>query len=290
MIRSLAILFAIFWGAAASAQAPISKDIEIVFQGTVVDNIDGTIRIRQPDGTIAPYTGPVPDYPYKAGDPFSLSLIATVPTAAFYDPAVGPFRGDIPDDGLFRISVRSPYYSGGTSPGGVGNLGRMEISGQIQPVLSNSQPTTFGNFDIVYDLNNDSYSLDLRDEWYLGLLDGPGLFYDPLTNRLTSAPSTCEGGSPSKCINSGDGGFGFTGSNNAISAQSVRIYGTDPNFPSETNGSIYGLFDLAFSGNWNLPLFGQPDPTPVPEPVTMLLFGAGASGLAWRRRRGTRAK
>jgi hypothetical protein len=106
----------------AAQTAPISRVVPIAFAGVVADDVTNTIKIRQPDGTYANFTGPVPDYPYKKGDAVTISFNATLPTKAFYDPASGAYKGQIAADGIYRIGLSSPAYNGGGGPGGVGNL------------------------------------------------------------------------------------------------------------------------------------------------------------------------
>jgi hypothetical protein len=259
----------------ASAQsAPISRTIPVTFTGVVVDDVANTIKIRQPDGSFANFTGPVPDYPYKKGDAVTLSFNATVPTQAFYQPG-GPYTGQVAADGIYKIGIASPAYTGGTTPGGVGNMGAIDVSGPIRPVDNNGQPTNLGGFTIVYDSNADSYSLEFPSgQWTAGKFDGPGYGYDAATGTVSATNTTCTS------ANCADGGMVLTGNSTGFSATNAPVSGS--------SGGIAGFFSALFSGTWNLPTWtgnGSGGSTDVPEPGMAVLFGSGALALLARRRK-----
>lgn len=268
-------------GAAFAQSAPISRTIPVTFTGTVVDDVANTIRIRQPDGSTSPYTGPVPDYPYKKGDTVTVSFNATVPTAAAFQ-AGQPYAGRLSNDGIYKFSVSSPYYNGNTAPGGVGNSSTVDVSGPIFATSNAGQPAN-QRVDLVYNANTDSYALDFSSRNFVaGTLDGPGFTYDPVTGALTASSSTCERGSTGCTVN-GNGGMGLTGNATQMSTSNAPIYGgvTAANPAGE---GLYGFFSMLLSGSWNLPSWNG-GATDVPEPGMILLFGGAAIALTRTRRR-----
>lgn len=266
----------------AGAQVtPISRTIPVTFTGTVVDDVANTIRIRQADGSFTNYTGPVPDYPYKKGDTVTVSFNATVPTAAAFE-AGQPYSGRLSADGTFKFSVSSPYYNGGTAPGGVGNSTTVDVSGPIKATANSGQPTN-QRVDLVYNANTDSYYVDFSTRNFVaGTIDGPGFSYDPGTGALASRDTSCERG-PSGCASTGDGGFSLTGNATQVGTGNIPIYG-GPTDANPSGGGLYGFLSMLFSGAWNLPTWngGAVD---VPEPGSMLLFGGAAAALLSRRRK-----
>jgi PEP-CTERM motif len=267
---------------AVAQQAPISRTIPVVFSGVVTNDVTNEIKIRQPDGSFAPYTGPVPDYPYKVGDPVNISFNAIVPTQAFYA-AGGPYQGQLAADGLYRINVGGQlgFGSGFTpGPGGVGAITNPDISGPIAP-NANTLPTSV-RMTIVYDSNADSYSLEFPNgSWSLFNANGPSYTYDQATGALAGTNVACPGGVTFGCNENNPGGFTIIGTETTAVARNVPIF--TPVTPTPTS-TIAGLFNLAFGGKWNLPTFGSGGATQVPEPGMMLLFAGGVGALAARRR------
>ena len=269
--------------------APVSRIVPVTFTGTVTNDVTNEIRIRQPDGSYARFTGPVPDYPYKKGDAVTLSFNATLPTKAFYEPG-GPYRGQIAADGLYRIDLASPPYNGGGGPGGVGNATGIDVSGPITPASNSGQPVNT-RMSIIYDANADSYSIDFKGNFApqsgsvpggftAAAFAGPGYTYDGRTGALTS----CSG---FNCAPAGDESFLFSinsrGEENSLITPNIGIYGTTPG-EGFASGRATGLFNLIFGGSWNLPTWNG-GATQVPEPGMMFLFGGGAVALMARRRK-----
>jgi PEP-CTERM motif len=256
----------------------------VTFAGIVANDVTNEIRIRQPDGSYAPFTGPVPEYPYKKGDAVTLSFNATVPTQAFYA-AGGPYQGQIAADGIYNINLQAPFFSGGGGPGGIGNVTTPDVSGPITAAPNSTQPTNT-RLTIVYDSNADTYSLQFPTStavngpasFVSGAYTGPGYTYDAATGTLAS----CVGVG---CGPAGSQNFALSGSSDtSISAPIIGIFGTTPG-AGAASGSFAGVFNLLFSGSWNLPTFNGGGATQVPEPGMMLLFGGGALALIARRRR-----
>jgi PEP-CTERM motif len=266
------------------ASPPFSKEISLTFTGVVTNDVTKAIGIRQPDNSLVPYTGPVPEFPYKKGDPVSISFNAVVPTKAFYD---GGYQGQVANDGIYRISIGTQFTvgGGGFSSFGIGAISGPEVSG---PIFADGRSPATVRMTIVYDSNSDSYSLEYPNgNWSMRSFNGPSYSYDPVTGAVAGVAAACPGGTTIGCRDGG-GGFNLTGTATSGSA-SIPLYApSTPNQPP--SGFINGLFDLLFSGSWNLPTFGSGGSssggaTQVPEPGMMLLFGGGVAALVRRRRK-----
>lgn len=278
--KSILVGASLFMATAATAQTavPTQRPITVTFTGVVDNGPDQSIMIRQPDGTFAPYTGPVPDYPYRTGDNVTVSFTTTVPTAGFYE--ANPAARSV--DGIYRISVRGP--ANGFPSNGFGYTSDLDASGPLGPTQNLGQPYGTGGLTIVYDANSDRYSLELpRGSWTASLFDLPSFFYDNTTGQLSIAPSSCYLGNRAGCNLIGIGGVSIgSDSLNTISTSNVPMWTTQP--ASNQEPSMLGYFKLGISGSWNLPS-ASGGPIDVPEPSTVLLFGIGAGALALRKRR-----
>jgi PEP-CTERM motif len=281
------VLMAVTATQALAQTAPVSRTIPVIFSGVVTNDVTNEIKVRQPDGSVVLYTGPVPDYPYKLGDEVKISFNAIVPTQAFYA-AGGPYQGQLAADGLYRINVGGQLGSGSgffPGPGGVGAITNPDVSGPITP-NANTLATSV-RMTIVYDSNADSYSLEFPNgSWSMFNLNGPSYTYDQATGALASTTFACPGGVTFGCNENNPGGFTLIGTGTTAVARNVPIFTPDTPPPASF---ISGLFNLNFGGKWNLPTFGSGGATQVPEPGMMLLFAGGVGALAARRRRAKKA-
>ncbi len=260
---------------AAAQTAPISRTVPITFTGVVSSSASDTLMVRQPDGSLTPYTGPLPDYPYAKGDAVSISFNATLPTREFYDSV---YTGQKAADGIYRITVSSPYYNGGTAPGGIGNSTVADLLGPIDPALNSGQPTNT-RMAIVYDYNTDSYAIEGSGSFFSGAYSAPGYLYDAVsgTYRLcgvSGQPSCLPGAGYDPILTALSGGADGT----SVNLGNVRVLSNDPSGPVGT-----GFFSLAFLGSWNLPQYGGA--TQVPAPGMLGLFGAAIASVGLRRSR-----
>jgi PEP-CTERM motif len=250
--------------------APTSQNISLTFSGIVTNTASNTIRIQQPDGTYVPYTGPVPEFPYQQDEAVSISFNATVPTKAFYDTV---YQGQLAADGIYRIRVTTS--GSGSGLGTIGGASAADVSGSIGYSPNYGEPA-YTAMTVVYDYNKDSYYVEGNGSFIAGALFGPGYVFDGATGNLVSCQgTTC---APSQYdYNS----FYLRDEGSALAARNVGIY--DP----VSGWNRAGLWDLVFSGTWNLPQFGGSSGgvTDVPEPASMLLFGGGAAAVVLRRRR-----
>lgn len=298
-----AIMAALMFTAAAPAlaQQPAPADNEktaltMTFKGTVVDDVKNSIRIRQPDGSYSSYIGPVPEYPYKKGDEVSISFSTIVPTSAYYQRYVGQQSAD----GIYRFAVNTPA-AGANTPFGITK--DIDVSGPINPINRTDYEMGVRGLVIVYDSNTETYSLEFPNgEWTSGPWDGPGYRYDATTGEVMSAPSTCYGGVTNGCnAMVGTGGFALKGTNDSAGTTflGVPIWAADPAGTPGPLGMVQqyiaGLFDLNISGGWSVTAANSSgsstggsssgNPTQVPEPSLLLLFGAGAGAVMVARRR-----
>lgn len=257
--------------------APVSRTITLTFTGVVSSSAADTILIRQPDGSYSSYTGPLPDIGYNKGEPVSISFNATVPTKAFYDS--GTYQGQIAADGIYRITLVSPPYSGGGGPGGIGNSSVADVSGAISPALNSGQ-TTNTRMTLVYDYNADSFSIE-GGSFASGAYAGPGYLYDAASGSYQPCSGTALGGCRGVAT-SDPVLFGLSGSadGTVVSTSRIGIQSTDPTSPTGI-----GSFLLSFLGSWNLPQFRPGGSTEVPEPGMLVMFGAASLFVARRRRR-----
>ena len=130
---------------------------------------------------------------------------------------------------------------------------------------------------IVFNSNTDNYSIEFpENRWVASPFDGPSFIYNSANGAVGSSSTTCI--RSQGCTDLGDAGFGLSGNATSITTGNIRIF--------DLANATRALFNIDFSGSWNLPIFGSGtgDPTDVPEPGSMLLF-AGGIGVLMRRQR-----
>jgi PEP-CTERM motif len=254
---------------ALAQTAPTSRTLNLTFTGVVSNTATNTIRIRQPDGSYVPYTGPVPEFPYAQDAPVSVSFNAVVPTKAFYDTT---YQGQLAADGIYRIRVTTPSSGSGQL---LGNATAADISGPIRYSPNYGEPPYTG-MTVVYDYNADTYSIEGSGGFGAGNLWGAGFVFDAATGQLTGCQTfQC---APLQY----DYNSYFLGSDSSGTQLMIRNAG----IYNPVNGdSRAGLWDMMFSGSWNLPQFGGGGVIQVPEPGMLGLFGGATIALAFARRR-----
>ncbi|MCP5396653.1 MAG: hypothetical protein H6918_07960 [Sphingomonadaceae bacterium] len=263
-----------------SAQtAPLSRTVPITFTGVVTDSVNDTIMVRDATGALMPYTGPLPDFPYHVGDEVTISFNADLPTRAFVDEYLASHGVPPSTDGTYRIGVASCYYSGCLTP--VGAASNIDVSGPINPELNFGQPTNM-RMDIIYDYNTDSYSIDwgtstLPSGFVAGSFGGPGLLYDPVTGLYVPCvnASDCRG---SAAVDPVLFSLYANGDGSVVQTSGIAINAIG----GATEPTGLGFFNLGFTGSWNLPGYAA-NPTQVPEPDMLLLFGLAAGVMPLRR-------
>lgn len=290
MIKSVSAWIAIFAtgllpaAAAANVIAP-SDDYRIVrveFSGTVTSSITDDIVIRSSDGSVRPYTGPIPDYPFDTGDPITIGFDAIVPTGEAIQAGLVPPSAD----GIYTFQIGPRPEDLDRFPG-TASFGNFSGNGGI---ADTGNYGTDGNLSIVYDANTDSYLINPlpegsfglgNDTFGIGFFDFPYLAYDTSNDTLFTA-SLLD-------LFPTNAGAAWSG----LGEDSGRIPTTIYNF----NGSEFlgarpvGAFadgNVRFSGSWNLPVFGRTS-TPVPAPGIAVIFGLVCGALMLRRRRRRKA-
>lgn len=260
---------------------PPSDDYRVVrveYEGTVTRSVTDDIVIRNPDGTTQPYTGPIPDYPFETGDTLQIGFDVIVPTGEAIANGIVPESAD----GIYSFQIGPRPEQLDIFPG-TASFGNFAGNGGI---ADTGNYGTDGNLNIIYDANTDSYSLGMLPEgafgpgnntFGIGFFDFPFLAYDVPADTLFTAnllelfPSNT--------------GVALSG----LSYTDIRIPTTIFNFDGNDYlgarpvGNLTSG-DLRVTGSWNLPIFGQ-NPTPVPAPGMMVLFGLGLGVIAARRRK-----
>ena len=265
-----ASLVAMTFSSVAAAQGPQSVPIRVTFTGNVTTSAQSTVMVRQPDGSMGPYTGVTPAYNYQVNDPVSISFNTEMPTQAFF--AANPQYQNA--DGVYRYPVN---MQDATLPFGKVAKGALDISGPIT-LTSAQQPTNMGGITLVYDSNSGQYSMEMpTGQWAFAAVDGPSYNYNFATNTLTPSNSTCPSGNCSQGT-----GMAAKGTETTVSYRGTII---DASTPQPTTA---GFWDMVWAGSWNLPTYGSGtsgNPTQVPEPSVLVLFGSAAAGLMFVRRR-----
>lgn len=251
MIRVVAALFVALFIAQPALAEPIPATVE--FKGTITASAPDTLIVNG-----QPWTGPLPDYPYKAGDQITVSFVAT-PGSAVQSA-----------DGLYRYTIVGPGQTSSISGSNYAQTGAIDVSG----------PIAGGGFvngmTLVYDANTGSYTIELpQDRYTLSLFDGPGYLYDPASNSLALTSTTSQPGG--SCFASGAGCFNITGNLSGGSVDRAPVWGTD--------GSRRGIFSVLFSGDWFVNGSKVGGSTQVPEPGALGLMLAALVPLALRRRK-----
>ena len=283
LIRGIAQSVAVLAGllvTAGPAQAQLyERLLPITFTGVVSTSVADTIMIRQPNGTLVPYTGPVPAYPFDKGTPVSITFNGYVPTKEFY--ASPYYHGQVAADGIYRIGMSTTLLGGG--PIGPNSAAMTFPSGGVGIGTNNLGQAPNASMTIVFDTNTNTYSLEGSGGFKSGFWAGPGFRYDSTTGQLIGCANGAE------CNNGAPGSFHIAGPGEAMFRQDGDSTGTQvstgfiPILDDITNG-FAGYFGVTMTGSWNLPQFGG-GATQVPEPGMLGLFGGGVLLLAARRRR-----
>jgi PEP-CTERM motif len=260
--------------------------VRVAFVGTVTNDVTQSISIRQPDGSLAPYTGPVPDYPYKVGDSVTIGFDVIAPNKNYY--ASPAYTGQQAADGLYDISLQQinlPFDS--TRP--LGSVSPVDVSG---PIRQDPFPNVVSGVTLKYNANTDSYSVALANTgWRINGMDAPSYVYDPTSGNLTPRGNSCF----STLCEGADVNILGTAGNATVRAGVVPFANASADSlligSTAEPGLIGGIFSaLNLSGMFNLPIFGSGGSssggaTDVPEPGTLFLFGGGALALVRRQKR-----
>lgn len=286
-IALLAVLVLALAPHAARAQTtipgtPTGRTVTLTFHGTVT-NAWGDVQILQPDGSLAPYTGPLPNLPYQNGQDVTITFAANVPTAA--DIAAGKYIGQIAADGRYEITLQNLNPALTTTSNATqasGNIGAMPFT----PIAWPGNGTVSGSFTgmtIGYDASTDTYAViaPTTVPYNFQAQDYPGakVIYDATTGMIVSC-----NGDPA-CGPNVDGKLVLTtlygGGDASHLATRQTIFGA--------SGFGVGGWQSFIDGAWTLIDSGS-GATPVPEPGMLGMFGAAVLVPVARRRRAASAQ
>lgn len=257
MVRRVAlyVLLLLFSPLAAQAQ---TAPVPVRFVGTITASAPDTLMIRGANGQLTPWTGPLPDFPYVAGDQISVSFNA-VPGSATQSA-----------DGLYRYTLFGPAQT--ISGSNTARVGAVDVSGPI------TGGGAINGLTLTYNAATGAYGLETGPNGYvMSTFDGPGYRYDPAAGSLALTSTTRDPRAP--CSDQNVGCFNITGNLTGGAVNRAPVFADD--------GSLWGFFSMLFSGSWfaNGQQVGGGGATDVPEPGQLGLFGLAALAVMARRRR-----
>jgi PEP-CTERM motif len=266
------------------SSAAVAAPFSFSFNGTVTGTPDqGAVRF--PDtgaGVATPWSSPaLPSYPVAIGDSLNVVFSGSLPD--FSNPAL---QKDSQFSSFYRLNVTGPAIgSGGGAPDPLAYIINSVVVGTLGGFSDSVQSPSVGGFNLLYDPSTGASSIDFGADGSFGMgglkLPAYKLSADGTTvttNGSTYNPITESGAVASATQNSMS--FGVFGS--ALIAQEGTAN------PAGRQGS------LTLSGTYSIPQSssststssgGDPGGIDVPDPDMLTLFGMGAAGLMWRRRR-----
>ena len=247
----------------AAAQAQVAP-VAVQFVGTITGSAADTLVVRQPDGTMKPWTGPLPDFPYMKGDQITVSFKAQ-PGSAVQSA-----------DGLYRYTIIGPSQTSGSTGSNYALASGIDASGPIAPDALFQAVT---GLNLLFDAKANTYSIEMPTGRYsIAEFGVPTLAY----NQSSGSLSTISGGG-SGCedfLNGATGCYRLTGDMTSGAFTNVKVV-------DSTDGGLAGFFNLLFSGDWfvNGVKQGGGGSTQVPEPGQLALMAMALLPLVARRRK-----
>ncbi len=265
MSRWVALIAAwlLFLPLAAHAQtAPVA----VKFVGTITGSAADTLMVRQADGTLKPWTGPLPDFPYVKGDQITVAFNAQ------------PGNAVQSADGLYRYTIIGPSQLSGSTGSNYAAAQTFDVSG---PIAADALFQAATGLTLVYDANANNYSIEMPTGRYsIAEFGVPTLSY----NQSAGSFSTISGGG-SGCedyLNGATGCYRMSGDMTSGAFNNIKVV-------DSMDGSSWGFFSILFSGDWFVNGVKQAGgATQVPEPGQTGLFAMALAALMWRGRRRTR--
>ena len=259
MIRRVALFVAWILFAPLAAQAQTAP-VQIQFVGTITGSAADTLMVRQADGTLKPWTGPLPDFPYVKGDQISVAFSAQ------------PGNAVQSADGLYRYTIIGPSQTGGATGSNYALAGPVDVSG---PIAADALYQAASGLTLVFDANANTYSIEMPNGGYsIAEFGVPTLSY----NQSAGSFSTISGGG-SGCedyLNGATGCYRLTGNMTSGAFNNIKVV-------DSADSSNRGLFSILFSGDWFVNGTKQGGgSTQVPEPGQLSLFALALAVLAWR--------
>jgi hypothetical protein len=247
--------------------------VDFTFSGTVIRSANNTILARNPDGSTTTLSGTqIPEYRYNPGDQLTTTFRFQTDQPAFSNASCG---------GRFNL---------GTAGQNAGNACAVELSSVNTPFgrvgfggLGGDAFGSVGGLDLVRDASG-NYSIDMPTGTYTMRYVGVNpYYYDSATGQLLP-PNT------NVCVDAFSCPTGVITGNATGWTADIPIAGdfglVRPGLNVGYNAGSAGTFSLG-----GLFSFGNSSggPVDVPEPASLLFFGAGAAALAARRRRAKKA-
>ncbi len=253
-----------------AVSAPQYQNVTISFNGVVANDVSRSLTVRQSDGTIAAYTGPVPAFSYAQGQAVTVSFDARLPTKAYFDGLLGA-GATLPAGGIYHLQVDN----GAPGTGNLNNATTATITGGLHAVSSMGE-MPYNRLKLIYDYNTDAYSLDGTGAFMDTSLLGAGYYYDLASGKVVACTTACidPPGQDNGALSLQSGADA-----NTLTTAFARIY--------DSMGQAWGNFSMTLTGSWSLPKGGG-GAVQVPEPSMLALFGAGVLVPVWRRRRARR--
>jgi hypothetical protein len=254
----------LFAPATASASiVEINGRGQLTFEGTVQYRIDDTIQVSNPDGSVTVFNrADVPDFGIAAGSTATttISFSLTDPVFSLAGCSGRYSLGASVNQDTCAITARVETPFGTTQFGGAGG----DVPPGIQGLVLNRDQST-GEFTLV----------DPVGDYSLSFLTVPNYQYDSFTGLLSAPGDPCV--SAFNCPDDrATGNLNVQSFPLAITGDFGRV---QPGFDVGYDAGLLGFFDIVGgfrSGN---------QPTPVPAPGMLLIFGLAAGGIGFLRRR-----
>ena len=145
LLQATAILFATSPVTAVTQSAPMMETVPVTYTGLAMDWFADSIRIVQPDGSLAEYTGPIPNLPLGAGDTVSFTFNVNKPRGISFDTTT--YKGQVAADGTYKIAVNQNLDASGATWQVVGGGA---VQGNGGSAMGNGTPPK-ASYSVAYD-------------------------------------------------------------------------------------------------------------------------------------------